>query len=146
MLFPSLFFGNNYSTKIDSLKTVIDHAKHDTDRVKAYKKWDDLIYISDPNLDLILNQKLDSICRINLQKNLLPKEKQFFKLYRGIANTNFGIISRMNGNLDKAFNHYLLSSSIYRDLHREMEEGRSYNYLGILLCQSGNEREAMVYC
>ncbi len=72
LLFPCLFYGNN-STKIDSLKTIIDNAKHDTDRVKAYKKWDDLIYISDPNLDLILNQKFDSICRTNLQKNLLPK-------------------------------------------------------------------------
>ena len=145
LLFPSLFFGNNDSTKIDSLKTVIDHAKHDTDRVKAYKKWDDLIYISDPNLDLILNQKLDSICRINLQKNLLPKEKQFFKLYRGIANTNFGIISRMNGNLDKAFNHYLLSSSIYRDLNKEIDEGRSYNNIGNLLYQKGNYQKAIEY-
>ena len=29
----------------------------------------------------------------------------------------------MNGNLDKAFNHYLLSSSIYRDLNKKIDEG-----------------------
>ena len=38
--------------KIDSLKEVISTAKHDTIKINALVAWDNIIYVSDPELDL----------------------------------------------------------------------------------------------
>ena len=55
--------------KIDSLKQLIDTSTIDSIVVKAYIGWDNIIYSTDPKLDLELNQKIESLCNKNLEKN-----------------------------------------------------------------------------
>ena len=44
--------------QIDSLKEVISTAKHDTIKIHALDLWDYIIFTSDPELDLELNQQI----------------------------------------------------------------------------------------
>ena len=65
--------------KIDSLKEVISTAKHDTIKIDALVAWDNIIYVSDPELDLELNQQIVDICDRNLKNELNELELQKFK-------------------------------------------------------------------
>ncbi len=40
---------------IDSVKTIAEGNGHDSTRIKAYQQWDNLIYLSDPDLDFKIN-------------------------------------------------------------------------------------------
>ena len=64
---------------IDSLKKVISTAKHDTIKINALVVWDDIIYISDPELDLELNQQIVDICDSNIKNDLNIFELKKFK-------------------------------------------------------------------
>ena len=89
---------------IDSLKKVIKNAKHDTARINAWRAWDNIIYLSNPDLDIRLNEKIDSISSTNLSKKLNQKERVKFLKSKGSALNNFGIIYTNKGNYAKAVN------------------------------------------
>ncbi|NOQ75265.1 MAG: hypothetical protein GQ574_24855 [Crocinitomix sp.] len=54
--------------KVDSLKQIINHSEKSSDILKAYLAWDDLIYASDPDLDLKLNLTVDSLGSIFIKR------------------------------------------------------------------------------
>ena len=64
--------------KVDALQEIVKTAKHDSIIINAWTDWDDIIYSSDPDLDLKLNQKIDSLCGINLKKKSLEQEEKLF--------------------------------------------------------------------
>ena len=65
-------------TYIDSLKEIVTTSKQDTSVINAWISWDNMIYFIDPELDFILNQKIDSLSKLNLEKSLSKKKKNFF--------------------------------------------------------------------
>ncbi len=64
--------------EITLLQKEIAEATHDSTVIKAWKKWDDIIYPFDPNLDFDLNRRIDSLAGVNLKKELSETERQFF--------------------------------------------------------------------
>ena len=91
---------------IDSLKKVISSAKHDSIKINALLSWDNIIYASDPQLDLKLNKQIQVICENNLTKEFTEKETQKFK--KGIAESlnNIGVIYQDQGDYAKAIDYY----------------------------------------
>lgn len=73
----------NKKNKIDSLQQVIKEAKHDSVIVKAWFAWDNIIYASDPELDLKLNKSIDSLCDVNLDRLKNKDERKFFLKKKG---------------------------------------------------------------
>jgi tetratricopeptide (TPR) repeat protein len=89
--------------QIDSLKKIVNSTKSDIDKINAYKTWDDIIYISNPELDKELNERSKELAEKNLKRNDLSKnEKKIFN--RALANSlnNLAYHYKDHGNIIKA--------------------------------------------
>ncbi|MFK7786455.1 MAG: tetratricopeptide repeat protein [Crocinitomicaceae bacterium] len=109
LIFPFIGFSQlspEQELKVDSLQKVIKTAKHDTTRINATFAWDDIIYFTDPDLDLQLNLEIDSICSSNLKKTPSTHEKGHFLKSKGRALNNIGIIFYDRGDYAKAINYF----------------------------------------
>ena len=60
---------------VDSLKSIIKIAGHDTLKINAYKAWDNLIYNFDSKLDEELNRKIIGLSESNLTSSKEQKQK-----------------------------------------------------------------------
>ena len=131
--------------KIDSLKEVIITAKHDTIKINALVAWDDIIYASDSELDLELNQQLIDICNSNLPTELNVSEFKKFKKSLGSSYNNIGIICKNQGNYEKALEYYSKSLAIKEELSDKKGMGDSYNNIGIIYENQDNYEKALEY-
>jgi serine phosphatase RsbU (regulator of sigma subunit) len=123
---------------IDSLQKIVQEGKHDSLKVKAMRTWDNLIYMSDPEMDLRLNQKIDSICKINLSKNLTKKESRFFIRCRADAYNVFGIYAQQTGKLSKAIQNYQYYLYLSKKLKDDSYIASAWSNLGIIYQMQGN--------
>lgn len=130
--------------KIDSLKYVISSARNDTVKVNAYVAWDDLIYLSNPELDLELNQKIAEICEFHINSK---NKKQHDFYYRKLAYScnNIGIFYEENGAFSIALQYHLKSLEIQKRIGNQVGIGNSYNNLGILYNDSQDYEKADEY-
>ncbi|MBL4704254.1 MAG: tetratricopeptide repeat protein [Flavobacteriales bacterium] len=144
LLISSDGFGQ-IESKIDSLKQVIDTAKHDTTLVNAYMEWDNIIYLSDPNLDLEINKKIEVICSRNLQDPLDEIEE---KLYQ----SSLSFVLRIIGNTYLSKENYALATQYYTrsfNVYLQMGNGdgaaKCLNNLGVVYQDKGNLVKAIGY-
>lgn len=134
------------NNQIDSLKQIIRDDKNDTLVLNAYKAWDDLIYISEPDLDYNLTKKIVSISQNALKKkNLSKKEKLALQKALAFGYTNFGIISKGKGNNAKAIEYYLKSLRINEKINNQHGIAGSLNNIGIVYYDQKNFNKAMDY-
>lgn len=124
--------------RIDSLKYIISTAKHDTSIINAWESWDNIIYVSDPEMDLELNKKIDSLTRKNLKKPLSQKEKYFFLNTRGNALNVLGIIYQDQGDFAKAIDYYTSSLKIREEIGDKQGISASLNNIGIIYYDQGD--------
>jgi serine phosphatase RsbU (regulator of sigma subunit)/TPR repeat protein len=136
---------SNKDRKIDSLQNVIKTAKHDSIVLKAWQKWDDLIYISDPKLDRDLNYKIDSLSALNLKKKLSEKEKRFFLEKKSTALNNLGIIAWDNAEYKKSIEYHLKSLKIRREIGDKKGEASSLNNIGLNYKSQGDYDKTLEY-
>ncbi|MFT4601713.1 MAG: serine phosphatase RsbU (regulator of sigma subunit)/tetratricopeptide (TPR) repeat protein [Arenicella sp.] len=130
--------------QIQSFKKVVNSNKHDTLKLTALKEWDLLVYVSDPELDFILNERMDSICVKNLKSDkLTSKEKESYLRYRGFAQNSMGVILYYEGNYKASISHYDICLKIYDEI--DFDEGRSmvYNNLGNIYSDLGDFDNAL---
>ena len=131
--------------KIDSLKEVIITAKHDTIKINALFAWDDIIYASDSELDLELNQQLIDICNSNLPTELNVSEFKKFKKSLGISYNNIGIIYKNQGNYEKALEYYSKSLAIKEELSDKKGMAVSCNNIGNIYLYQGDYEKSLEY-
>jgi len=83
LFFLLFFFTHQYCQEkqyIDSLENIVSSNQHDTVRINALKLWDDEIYITNPSLDIELNEQIINISEVALaSKKLNKKEELFYK-------------------------------------------------------------------
>ena len=132
-------------SKIDSLHQVIATATHDTIKVNAWVEWDKIIYITDPALDLYLNQKIDSLCTINLKIKLNKKEINKYLKEKAFALNNIGIIFDIQGDYDNGIDYYSQSLEIYEEMGNKEGIASSLNNLGAIYKVQGNYAKAIDY-
>jgi tetratricopeptide (TPR) repeat protein len=146
LFLPQILFAQLSSSQdrqVDSLKNIIKSASHDSIIVKAWVDWDNIIYISDPTMDLILNERIDSLCSIQLKKNLNQKEKRFFLKFKAFAQTSFGLMNQNNGEYEKAIKNHLFSLSIKKELGDRKGMAAPYNNLGNIYKYQGDYVKAI---
>lgn len=130
---------------IDSLKQEIKTAKHDSTIVMAWKLWDDVIFVFDPELDLKLIMKIDSLCSENLEKDLNAKEKQFFMKMKGFAINVIGITYHNQADYEKAVYYYKQSVEIKKEIGDKMGLASSLSNIGLIYYEQGNFKDAEEY-
>ncbi|PCJ37861.1 MAG: hypothetical protein COA99_12410 [Moraxellaceae bacterium] len=130
-------------TKIDSLKQLISTAKHDTIIIKAWKIWDNMIYVSNPELDFELNQNVEALCNKNLEKKLSKKEKKFFQEAKGWVLNNLGLIYSKKGNYAKAVECYTKSLKIKEEIGDKQGIASSLNNFGLNYSRQGKYAKAV---
>ncbi len=123
--------------QIDSLKQVIRQSENDTILVKSFRTWSGIVGFSDMDLFLALNEKVDSICLLNLEKNLTDESQYFFQKNRGIVLHNIGLCYHDN-DYKKAIDYYSRSLEVEGAI--EDKEGMAYtlNELAIIYKRQGN--------
>ena len=117
-------------TEIETLKITIETANHDSDVVNAYKDWDNLIFRSDPKLDLEINQKIEKVCEKNLTHDLNDREKTFFKSSISNAFNNLGISYTDFGDYATSLKYYSKGIEIAKELNDKELEANFLNNLG----------------
>ena len=129
--------------RIEELKKDIDKANHDSVLINAYVEWDQLIYQSDPGLDLELNLKIEKICNDNLDKKLSVREEKFYNNNLSSALNNIGLILADKNEYSKAIEYYNRSLEI--DLRLENLPGQAmlYNNIGIIYKNKGDYTKAI---
>ncbi|WP_367389629.1 adenylate/guanylate cyclase domain-containing protein [Lewinella sp. LCG006] len=130
---------------IDSLRLVVKSAKNDTLRINALKKWDNIIYRYDPELDLNLNLKIDSIASIHLEKNLAANYRDFYAKSKGFATGNLGLIYNSLGKNTIALNYLNESLRIKQTLGDETAAARVLNNIGSIYHEQGLHAKAIEY-
>ncbi len=131
---------------IDSLKRVISSSHHDTTKIAAYNAWDNIIYISDPKLDLELNLKIVDLAETNLKnESLSDSEKKTFKKALALGFNSLGIIFYNKSNFDKAINYYGRSLKIREEIRDKKGIAATLNNFGIVYQDRGDYAKAIEY-
>jgi serine phosphatase RsbU (regulator of sigma subunit)/tetratricopeptide (TPR) repeat protein len=139
-ILPALLFWQNTFAQlspkqvrqVDSLKHIIKTAKHDTIIINAWKAWDNIIWVSDPNLDKQLNEQIDTLCSGNLQGEVSKKEQIFFSKNKAFALNNLGLIYMKRGNSANAIEHFTTSLSISERIDYKKGIANSLNNIGMI--------------
>jgi len=131
--------------QIDSIKEVISTAKHDTIKINALYDWADIIYTTDPELDLELNLQLEDVCENNLKKKLNAFEIKKFKTLLAISYNNIGNFHKDQSNYEKALGYFGKSLKIGYDLGDKKVMADSYSNFGTIYNIQGNYEKALEY-
>lgn len=130
---------------IDSLKQIVNGTAHDTAKLKALRVWSNSIYLSNPDLDLKLNQRMDEICRDNLSKDISEAERKTFLRLRSGAINVIGYYYKSKGQYDKAITYYMESLDISEQLNDQKSISMNVNSLGNLYTDMGDYDKAKFF-
>ena len=105
--------------------------------IQAWVDWDNIIYYADPELDLLLNLKIDSLSGLNLKKELTLQERDFFTRSKGFALNNLGIIHQQIGELDMALAYYEESLKMHQSVGNKKGASNPLNNMGAIYEDKG---------
>ena len=137
---------DNLKHLTDSLESVVNGNNNDTLKVQALKAWDDLIYRSNPRLDVELNRKIDSVCTKNLALNISERERFIYQSCHAFALNNLGIISYAQARFNQALEYYQRSLQVKEALGDINGKGSTLFNMGNANFRLGNYTDALNYC
>lgn len=130
---------------ISAYQQVVASDVHDSLKIKALKKWNELTYLSDPQLDLALNLQIDSICDLNLMQESSPKEKLFFQSAKASATNIIGVNFYYTSQYEKALTYYNRSFEMSQELGDLSSQANALNNAGVVSFRLSNYDEALDY-
>lgn len=146
-----LFFLLSYSVKgqdqlvIDSLKTVIQKAGHDTGVSHAYLGWGEQLYLVNPDTAVTLWQKTRGITQRNLANDLEPSLKKVFSVYLADAVNNIAFISEQQGEINKAIEYYHKSLMIHKQQDNKTGIANLLNNIAAVYYNQGDIGRALEF-
>lgn len=129
--------------EVDSLQQVIKKAMHDTTILNAWIAWEKIVFQTDPKYFFQLNKKIDSLCSLNLKKELNQKEKVSVLKSYGFAWNAFGVLNERKSNFEKANECYAKSILIYKELNDKNQIAACLNNKGNSHWGSGDNDNAL---
>lgn len=134
------------SITIDSLKLLVKTAEHDTIKIKALQEWDDLIYVSDAELDFNLNEEIKKLCEQGLMKGKMGlHEKTFYRKMLSKSINNIGNYYDNKGNVPKTIECYTQSLKIDEEFGNKAGMATSLNNIGNVYSDQGDNAKALDY-
>lgn len=132
--------------KIDSLKNIIATAKHDTSKINALEAWDNIIYVSNPDLDKKLNEDIIKLSETNLIKEgLSDNEQKKYKKSLALAQNSLGIVLYNKGEHSKALDYYSQSLKIRKDIGDKKGHAATLNNIAIIYQDQAEYAKAIDY-
>ena len=141
------------STKIAIIKKRIKTAKTDTTKIKLLQQWSDLVFISNPEKDLEIQQQVIEICVEHLKNEKIPYLQKWFLEQESMALDKTATSYYYEGEDQKALKFYTASSKILEDLANEHLLSTENTYLLSTTCNKiarmyegeGNFKNALNY-
>ena len=140
---------------IDSVKIVIQNAKHDTLVCNAYMAWGEQVYLNNPDTALILWLKAEDIALRNVDNNETESLKIKYLLLVADAQNNVACIHYAHGKIEKGLEYFFkslkqrgeISNSTDPQIAKEARKGvaTSLNNIGAIYNQQGNIPNALEY-
>lgn len=133
-----LFFGvNSFSQKsqeqkIDSLKTVINHATVDTIKIKALSDLSALLYYSDSQKSLYYSNSAYALSK-----------KADYKKGIALSYNNFGVYYRIRADFPKALDYNYKSLHLFEILNDKSGIAKANNGLGTIYVEFKNYKQAL---
>ncbi|MGB3949024.1 MAG: tetratricopeptide repeat protein [Bacteroidia bacterium] len=132
--------------KIDSLKNIIATAKHDTSKINALESWDNIIYVSNPDLDKKLNEDIIKLAEANLIKEgLSDNEQKKYKKSLALAQNSLGIVLYNKGEHSKALDYYSQSLKIRTAIADKKGLAATLNNIAIIYQDQAEYAKAIDY-
>jgi len=130
---------------VDSLKSVIEAAKHNTSVCNAYLSWGEEVYMSNPDTAVILFHKARETAERNLAAGPPPAlEKKYLSSLADALN-NIGYIYMNQGDIPKALEFYHKSLKIEEELGNKKGIATSLNNIGAIYNSQGDIPKALEY-
>jgi tetratricopeptide (TPR) repeat protein/DNA-binding CsgD family transcriptional regulator len=130
---------------IDSLQSVVQGSNHDTVKVNALFAWDDLIYWYDPDLDLELNIRIDSLISEATKVDVSEAEQDFYDFNRMRALNNMGICYNGIGDYENALKYNLMALELGEKCKDDRMISGSLTNIGNVYYSKGDYDEAIQY-
>lgn len=143
----SVFGQNDARTQqiIDSLKHIVTTSTNDSLRIEALVQWDNLIYLEAPDLDLELNQKIESIALKNITTHSGNNSSYFFATELAYALNNQGIQYENRYQISLALEYYTKSLKIHQKLNTHRGIANAYNNIGNIYRTLYRYKDALNY-
>ena len=127
-----------HQAQVDSLKGLISAQQDDSTLIALLSIWDNLIYVSDPELDLELNKRIESIANRQLKKDLSKTQKKFF--LSSLANTlnNLGNSADIKGDYSSAIDYYNKSLNLNDELGNTAGKSGAISNIGLIYKSLGD--------
>ncbi len=135
---------------IDSLKLVIEEARHDTLVCDAYLSWGMEAYRSNPDTALILWRKAHDIAKVNLASHPpdnnqgIILEKKYLSLLADALN-NIGVYYMNQGDIQKGLEYYLKSLKNQEKIGDKKGVATSLSNIGLVYKKRGDIQKALEY-
>lgn len=144
-IFLFFFIGKiGNSQNLDSLKSALKYAKHDTTRCNILNEMIDAE--SDDKIWPNYNEQVKSICEKNLKIISVKDSIRFFYLKK-LANTfnNSGFLANQNGDISKAIDFFNKGLAIQQDVNDKKGIAYSLNNIGAIYRNQGDIPKAIDY-
>jgi serine phosphatase RsbU (regulator of sigma subunit)/Tfp pilus assembly protein PilF len=148
LFFPLFGYGqlsDRQEFQIDSLQQLIKVAQQDTLIIKAWRVWDKIIFSTDFQMSVSLNQKIDSLCSINLKKKLTKREETVFLKSKGVALNQIGIQYSGQGDNDKSLEYFKKSLKVKEEIGDKGQIASTLNNVGSIYLYLGNYEQTIDY-
>ncbi len=129
---------------IDSIKIELKSVTNDSDKVLLYGDWDNIVYYNNPVQGIELNQKIKSICELNLKNlKLTESQKMFFQESLANSHNNLGLYYSDQGKIEEAVEQHFIGLKISELINDSMGIASAYNNIGNLYADLENYDEAL---
>ena len=129
--------------EIDSLGTVVSNAVSELEVLQALMAWDELITSTDPEKDIELLTKIDSLADQNLRRRLSDADKAAYSEAKAYALHGFGIYYCGTGDYPAAQRYLKRCLSIREALNDPLDVASTNNTIGAVLLAKGEEEQAL---
>lgn len=137
-IFPHFSFAKQ--KVIDSLKTGLSKAQHDSTRCDIYISWGEEIYLENPDSAIILWQNAEALAEKNISKD--TKNKSIYNLRLANALSDIGSIYHYQGNIPKALENLYKSLKACEEMNNKSAVAITLNNIGAIYFDQRNYPKA----
>jgi serine phosphatase RsbU (regulator of sigma subunit) len=130
----------------DSILSVVNSNLDDTVILRKLMEWDEVIYVSNPELDLTLNEKVISLTKERLKSANNIEHKRLLKSYLSRGLNNVGLVKMNRGDHAAAIINFRECLLINEELKDSVGKSNALGNIGLIYSASKEYDKAVEYC
>ncbi len=143
-----LFPGNpcNAQELPDSILSILNSNLDDTIILRKLMEWDEVIYVSNPELDLTLNEEVIALTKERLKSANKKEHKRLLKSYLSRGLNNVGLVKMNRGDHAAAIINFRECLLINEELKDSLGKSNALGNIGLIYSASKEYDKAVEYC